>query len=551
MTRPTPVRAFWDNRRVAELEVAFPVWASRPILWRWHFGRYRPHRRWRPTSQGPSDVVPRRSGLALHTTVLLPFAAGYYLSWIYYTINALIADQLVRDLALSPSELGGLTATYLFGMAVVQIPLGSMSDRRGPRWVQSVCCLIAALGAIVFAMAGSLPMLLFGRFLLGIGTATSFTAGVNAIALWFPTQRTAFATGLFVMLGSLGAVTATSPAEALIDTVGWRPVFVLLALMSVLCAALITLVVPDREIGRSRQGAGDHAASFSIFYDRRFWKLAPVSAACIGTAWSLQSLWAAPWLSEVEGYDHISVVYVLFVMAVSLSIASLAFGLLTTRMTKDTVATEKLLALVLLLFMSTQAAIVLRVPFLAALPWIMVAAVGSATVVSYSILQSYAPKHSLAGANGAFNLVHLVVAFAVQWLLDLIIGLWPRDAGHHPTTAYQAALTSALVLQGAALTWFVMPSDLALRWHGPTRHLTHVLLHQHSISTEINPHQAARRDWNRRIAEADLQMRSWRMVALTSLTVLIVLLSLAVPREDIGRLTNPKPMALLLGSLVL
>jgi MFS family permease len=161
----------------------------------------------------------------LYATVLLPFAAGYYLSWVYYTINALIADRLARELTLSPSELGIVTASYLLGMAVVQIPLGGLTDRRGPRWVQSIGCLIAAAGAIVFATAHSLPMVLAGRVLLGIGTATAFTAGANAIALWYPAQHATFAMGLFAMLGSLSAVTATLPAQILIDLFGWRPVF--------------------------------------------------------------------------------------------------------------------------------------------------------------------------------------------------------------------------------------------------------------------------------------------------------------------------------------
>ena len=538
MNRSIRIQALWDNRRAAEREVIDCAWVGRPLLWRWHFGRYRPHRRWRPASASKSEKTERPSSLALYATVLLPFATGYYLSWVYYMINALIADRLVQDLALSPSELGFLTATYLLGMAVVQIPLGSLSDRHGPRWVQSVCCLIAALGAVVFAMASSLPTLLIGRFLLGVGTATSFTAGANAIALWFPAQRIAFATGLFVMLGSLGAVTATLPAHLLVATFGWRSVFALLAVLSVLCAALIYLVVPERALGHQDQSAAHHNSSANVFADRRFWKLAPVSATCIGTTWSLQSLWAAPWLSEVEGYDHTSVVHVLFAMAVSLSIASFAFGLLTTRMTQGSAAIEKLFALAILHFMFAQIAIVLRVPILSSLSWIVVAAVGSATVVSYSILASYVPKEGLGRANAAFNLVHLVVAFVVQWMLGVIVDLWPIVAGHHPVASYQAAFTSALALQGAAFAWFVMPSNWAVLPRGSA----HATLTPRSNLVEISPYVAARRDWDLRIAEANVQMRAWRTAALASVTVLFVLLSLVAPLETIGTLTSPRPL---------
>jgi drug/metabolite transporter superfamily protein YnfA len=247
----------------------------------------------------------------------------------------------------------------------------------------------------------------------------------------------------------------------------------------------------------------------------------------------MQSLWAAPWLSEVEGYDHASVVHILFAMAVSLSISSFAFGLLTGRMPPGGVAIERLFALVLLVFMVAQIAIVLRVPFLASLSWIVVAAVGSATVVSYSILASYVPKHGLGRANAAFNLVHLVVAFAVQWLLGVIVGLWPSDAGQHPVADYQTAFTSVLVLQSAAFAWFLAPSDWALSWCRPTHPLAHARLTPRPIRAEINPYLAARHDWDSRVAEADLQLRSWRTVALASVTVMIVLFTLAVPLQEI------------------
>ena len=111
--------------------------------WRERTDRHRPRRRGQLMASRPRRPA-QPSNLVLYGTVLLPFAAGYYLSWVYYTINALIADRLTRELKLSPSELGILTAIYLLGMAVAQLPLGSLSDRHGPRWVQSVCWLIAA-----------------------------------------------------------------------------------------------------------------------------------------------------------------------------------------------------------------------------------------------------------------------------------------------------------------------------------------------------------------------------------------------------------------------
>jgi MFS family permease len=65
-------------------------------------------------------------------------------------------------------------------------------------------------------------MLLLGRALIGLGVASAMTAGLKALVLWFPGDRVPLLNGLMVMLGALGAVTATLPADLLLDWIGWR-----------------------------------------------------------------------------------------------------------------------------------------------------------------------------------------------------------------------------------------------------------------------------------------------------------------------------------------
>ncbi len=516
---------------------------SIPLATRDHTTRLRRHRPWRPPASSDQRHKAERSRFALYVTVLLPFAAGYYLSWVTYTMNALIADQLARELALSPSELGLVTASYLLGMAMAQIPLGSLTDRYGPRLVQSICCLIAAAGAIVFAAANGLPVLLLGRILLGVGAATAFTAGANAIALRFPAQRAAFAMGLFVSLGSLGAVTATLPAQVLVDTFGWRTVFVLLAVLSVLCAALTYAVVPDDKADRPKEQPTDEDGYGAILGDRRFWKLAPVSATCIGTAWSLHSLWAAPWLSEVEGYDHTSVVHVLLAMAVSLSLASLAFGIIARSVQRKGIGLETLFGVVLLLLLAAQAVLVLRLPINVALPWMVIGAIGSATVVSYSILATYVPRHRLGQANAALNLVHLLVAFAVQALIGLVIDFSPVSGGACQPANYQRAFAIIVAVESAAFAWFVIPTKWTSRVWSRSRQVPPGVLGSHPQATQESRYLAARLDWNWRMADADTQLQAWRMAALASVTVLFVLATLILPIGTARSLLNAPRLA--------
>ena len=99
-----------------------------------------------------------------------------------------------------------------------------------------------------------------------------------------------------------------------------------------------------------------------VYADLRFWRLAPLSASCIGTAWALQGLWAAQWLRDVEGLDRTGVVFHLFAMAVALSLGAILLGVAADRLRRRGVGPEVLLGLVAAVFIAAQFALILRLP---------------------------------------------------------------------------------------------------------------------------------------------------------------------------------------------
>src|SRR5262249_23761531 len=158
----------------------------------------------------------------------------------------------------------------------------------------------------------------------------ALTAGLKAIVLWFPKERVALLNGYMIMLGALGAVTATAPAERLIDWTGWRGLFELLAATTAAAAVVIYLVGSEPVV--SQGNSATPANVKTVYADSRFWRLAPLSATCVGSAWALQALWAAPWLADVEGLDRTSLISHLFVMAVALSVGAVLLGSIADRM---------------------------------------------------------------------------------------------------------------------------------------------------------------------------------------------------------------------------
>jgi len=387
--------------------------------------------------------------------VLLPFAAGYYLSYLFRTINALIAADLTAELGLTAADLGLLTAVYFLVFAAAQIPCGILLDRHGPRTLLSGLLLLASAGALLFALADTLVGLLFGRALIGAGVALALMGGFKAIVLWFPAERLALTNGWFVMLGALGAVTATAPADLLIAAVGWRGLFAVLGALSALAALLIVGIVPDED-PQPMPSKRVAPALFAIYRERRFWRLAPLSSLGIGTSWSLQGLWAAPWLRDVDGLDRTGVVAVLSIMAIVVSASGLALGLAANHLRRLGGKTEHVLIATVGLSLSAQLALLLELPVAAGLAWSAIAAAGAATVLSYAILADYYPKEISGQANAALNLLHVGGAFALQSLLGLIIQQWPAEGGHYPPLAYKSAVGVVFAFELVALAWFFL-----------------------------------------------------------------------------------------------
>ncbi len=101
--------------------------------------------------------------------IYFAFAAGYFLSYLYRTVNAVISPDLVRDLSLNPSSLGLLTSAYFLAFAAMQLPVGILLDRYGPRRVEPVLLAVAAAGAAMFAVSDTIAGLTVARAVIGAG----------------------------------------------------------------------------------------------------------------------------------------------------------------------------------------------------------------------------------------------------------------------------------------------------------------------------------------------------------------------------------------------
>lgn len=390
--------------------------------------------------------------------VFLPFALGYFLSYLYRVVNAVLAPDLVAEIGLDAAQLGLLTSAYFLTFGIFQLPLGMLLDRFGPRRTEAVLLLFAALGAFVFAVADSAGGLTLGRALIGLGVSACLMGAFKAFVLWFPKERLPLVNGLQMAAGGLGALAGTAPVELALQITNWRGVFVVLAILTASVALAIFLVVPERSEHRADARMAEQFGGVrEIFGSAVFWRVAPWTVTVQATFLSVQSLWVGPWLRDVAGLDRGAVATYLALVACAMIAGWVIIGFVTDRVSRLGVRPIHVAAVGMSGFM------LLLLPFIfqwtsAALPVCMLFGFfGTTGILPYAVLsQSFAPE--LAGrANTGLNLMVFLGAFAAQWGIGALIDLWPRtDSGGYAPAGYQAALGVMFALQAVGMIWFVL-----------------------------------------------------------------------------------------------
>lgn len=378
----------------------------------------------------------------------LAFGLGYLLSYLLRTVNAVISPQLTTELGVGPSSLGLLTSAYFLAFSLAQVPVGVLLDRYGPRRVEPALLLLAAAGALLFSRAHGLLGLLAGRALIGLGVGACLMAPLKAIATWFPREQQASLSGWMMVAGGLGAVASTTPLELALRHLDWREIFAALGLAAVGIAALIAWRIPDT-LGRpGASGTQQWALVGHVLGHRRFWWIAPLAATGMGSFMAIQSLWAVPWLMEVEGLSQGAAASRLSTMGLVVVLGYAAIGLGGTRLAKAGAHPHHLVLAGFGLSLGALGCIVLGAPA-PGLWWPVYGLGTSVNVLTFAAL-NVGFSSALAGrTNTALNLAMFGGSFVVQWGLGLIV----EAAGDRPT-GLKLGFAMVLALEALSFAWF-------------------------------------------------------------------------------------------------
>ena len=388
--------------------------------------------------------------------VFLVFAAGYFVSYLYRTVNAVLAPDLVAAFGLNAADLGLMTALYFISFAAMQPALGLLLDRYGPRRVQGVLLLVAAAGAALFAVAEGRGQLLLARTLIGLGVSGCLMAALKATVLWFPKARLPLVNGSILAAGGFGAVVAATPTELLAQSLGWRAVFAGLAGFTLALVAATWLGAPEPFSGRRGETLARQLRGIAeIYRTPMFRRLAPAFAATQGAWLALHGLWAGAWLRDAAGLDRLAVSYHQVAMSVALTLGFLSSGIIADRLSRRGVPPISVTGAGMAGLVALEIVIAASPPAETAWLWSLASFVAAFAIVGFAALNQALPAELTARANTSMNLFVFSGAFLLQYGFGAALELWPSlTDGAPPLGAWRFALGLLIGLQALAILWF-------------------------------------------------------------------------------------------------
>ncbi|KQV91451.1 MFS transporter [Massilia sp. Root351] len=393
-------------------------------------------------------------GAQVFLLVFLPFALGHYLSSLLRNVNAVLAPQLMAELALTPAQLGLLTSAYFFSFALVQLPVGVALDRYGPRRVQFAMLCLAAAGALAFAGSRELNQLLLARALMGIGLAGCFMAAVKSISTWISPARLPSVQGYLIAAGGLGAASATLPVRLALRYIDWRWLFIALAAGCAIVALLIFLLAPTPP--ETPRTSFTRRMLAEVCANPMFRETACLVLMPHAVFFGIQGLWVARWLNDVAHFDQQAIAWLLYLGMAAVIFGAISVGMITEWAARKNIAPLSVAAAGIALYIAIQCGFVLDWAPSYQLLSVLFTLVGTITGIEYAIVAQAMPPALTGRASTCLNLLIFLGAFAVQAGFGAIVGLWRPDAlQHYPAVAYRTAFGVLVLLQLAGLVRFL------------------------------------------------------------------------------------------------
>ena len=359
------------------------------------------------------------------------------------------------------AALSAFTVIQLVVYAVLQIPVGMLVDRFGPRFMIAAGAALMAVGQLQLAAASSIPAGVVGRVFVGAGDAMTFIAVIRLIPLWFPSRRVPVLTQLTGQLGQIGQLISIAPFAWVLHHQGWSQGFLGLAALGVLACVLSAALLRNAPAGSVspvvRQGMKETAADLATAWRQpgtRLGMWSHFATQFSGTVFVLT--WGYPFLVSGQGLDS-STASLLLSMFVVVGIVCGPF--LGSWVGKHPLRRSTMVLAVSFAIVAACAAVLVQAGpsplWLLALLVLVLALGGPASMIGFDFARTFNPSHRVGTATGIVNVggffAALVTMYMVGLVLDLLNGTGFSSEGLYSLDGFRVAFSFQFLVLGIGI----------------------------------------------------------------------------------------------------
>lgn len=250
---------------------------------------------------------------ALWAWVICSLGAVYYCYEYFLRITpSVITPELMSTYHLTGAEIGNLAAFYYYAYMPMQIVVGLLMDRYGPRRLLTVACLLCAVGTGLFAGNHGFGIAALGRFFVGFGSAFAFVGALKLATIWLPPNRFAMISGIIMCLGMIGAMAGDILLHDMVVLMGWRTTLYISAMAGVILAIILWLIV--RDVNPQQLHHESHVMDFEhliaglkgALKNPQIWINGIVGLLLYLSLSAFAELWGISYLQQAKGFSSAS-----------------------------------------------------------------------------------------------------------------------------------------------------------------------------------------------------------------------------------------------------
>ena len=398
-------------------------------------------------------ILPKKQAII----VFFVFAFGYFLSCLLRAITATLSPVLTSEFNLLSADLGLLAGGYFLGFACMQIPLGYLLDKYGPKKIVSSFLLIALVGTGSFALAESFSGLLISRILIGIGVSACLMAPLTGYRIWYAENQQQRVNSWMLMIASLGFLSSTLPVQLLLPSFGWRWIFGGITILILISIILMLVFIPKWNLTKSNQleEPNNNGTLSEVWKNRFFISVIPMGLFNYGGLMAIQTLWAGPWMTRVAGYTPLQSATGLFWINVTMLVSFFVWGYFLPKISSIGFSATKILRLglpisfcimLIIIILGSKAGAFYLTLFI--LSSIFLSVTQPAVGLAFS-------GYSAGKALTSFNLLIFAGTFIMQWLMGFVIDI-TKSFGYSEITAFKSSFSVFLVLSLVSYLFFLI-----------------------------------------------------------------------------------------------